>query len=48
MVMQPANIQELCAALAAASAQSVKAPAIDLSRLNRIVEHTPGDMTATV
>lgn len=48
MVMQPANTQEICGALAAASAQSVKAPAIDLSRLNRVVEYTPEDMTATV
>src|SRR5437899_2757405 len=48
MSIQPANLQGVCEALAAASSQNAKAPEIDLSRLNRIVEHTPEDMTATV
>src|SRR5262245_22998193 len=48
MVVEPENLQDLCAALAAAHAQNAKFLALDLRRLNRIVEHTPQDMTATV
>jgi FAD/FMN-containing dehydrogenase len=48
MVVEPANLQDLCTALAAAHAQSAKLPALDLRHLNRIVEHTPEDMTATL
>ena len=48
MRIQPANLQDVCDALVAASAQNARAPEIDLSRLNRIVEHTAEDMTATV
>ncbi len=48
MRLRPSNLAELQAALAQAHARSEKIVTIDLSAFNRVLEHTPEDMTATV
>jgi FAD/FMN-containing dehydrogenase len=48
MVLRPANLSELTAGLAAAHAKGETADSFDLAALNRLLEHTPEDMTATV
>ena len=48
MRLRPANLAELQAALAQAHARSEKIVSVDLSAFNRVLEHTPEDMTATV
>ena len=48
MILRPANVKELAARLADASKHGQKLAALDLSLLDRVLEHTPEDMTATV
>lgn len=48
MTLQPRNPVELTDALARANASREKIAAVDLSALNRVVEHTAEDMTVTV
>jgi FAD/FMN-containing dehydrogenase len=47
MMSTPANADELSQILAAAFARKEKVGAVDLSALNRVVEHKPEDMTVT-
>ena len=48
MLLRPANLLELTATLAAAHDRSETIDSFDLAALNRLLEHTPEDMTATV
>jgi FAD/FMN-containing dehydrogenase len=48
MTLKPANAAELTQLLSEAFKQKEKVGAIDLSALNRVVAHTPQDMTVTV
>ena len=48
MRLQPANVADLSAALAKASAAATKISNVNLSALAQLLAHTPGDMTATV
>ncbi len=48
MSFKPISIEELRAKLGEANANSDKAPDVDLSALNKVLEHTPEDMTVTV
>ena len=48
MILQPSNVMELSQALAAASARRAPVASVDLHALNRIVRHSPEDMTVTV
>ncbi len=48
MHLKPANIKELSNLLACAVERSEKISSVDLSRLNRVLEHKAEDMTATV
>jgi FAD/FMN-containing dehydrogenase len=48
MSLRPANKEELAAALRSANERRARMGALDLSALNRILQHTPEDMTVTV
>ena len=48
MSFKPKNVEELRAKLSEVNARGEKAPVIDLSLLNRVLEHLPEDMTVTV
>jgi FAD/FMN-containing dehydrogenase len=48
MTLRPATPEELAQALRAAHESRFRVERADLSRLNRILEHTPEDMTVTV
>lgn len=48
MSLRPANKEELAAALRLANQQRTAIGALDLRALNRILQHTPEDMTVTV
>lgn len=48
MIPAPANIAELAQILAGANSRKEKIERVNLAALNRIVEHTPEDMTVTV
>ncbi len=48
MMLQPHNPAELTDALARANAKRERVTCVDLSALNRVIEHTAEDMTATV
>jgi glycolate oxidase FAD binding subunit len=48
MPLQPRNVDELRAALADTAARRQPLGGFDLSAFNRLVEHTPEDMTVTV
>ncbi|MDB6122886.1 MAG: FAD-binding oxidoreductase [Pedosphaera sp.] len=48
MILQPSNTEQLVQALAQASARKEKIECVDLSALNRVIEHTAEDMTVTV
>lgn len=47
-VIKPANVGDLCHAMASAHARHEKIDAIETKALHRILEHSPEDMTATV
>jgi FAD/FMN-containing dehydrogenase len=48
VISRPANVKELSDTLAKAFASSEKVLSLDLSALDRVLEHAPEDMTATV
>jgi glycolate oxidase FAD binding subunit len=48
MIPAPANIAELSKILADANARKEKVERVNLAALNRVMEHTPEDMTVTV
>lgn len=48
MMHRPANKEDLVAALRATNERRTKVGALDLSALNRVLQHTPEDMTVTV
>src|SRR5580704_9155339 len=48
MILTPANVTELSKALADANSRKEKIERVDLGKLNRVLEHTPEDMTVTV
>lgn len=48
MRLKPSTIDDLCKSLATANASKSRIETWDLSALNRIIEHTPEDMTVTV
>ncbi len=48
MIAAPNNIAELSQILAGANSRKEKIELVDLLKINRVLEHTPGDMTATV
>ena len=48
MTLRPATPEELATALRAAADSRTSVDCVDLSALNRILEHTPEDMTVTV
>ena len=48
MVIEPANVEDLCHAMASAHARHEKIAAVETKALHRILEHCPEDMTATV
>src|SRR5262245_61264208 len=48
MILRPANKQELARALSSASTSRSRVTGADLSSLNRIIHHTPGDLTVRV
>jgi glycolate oxidase FAD binding subunit len=48
MIPAPNNVAELSQILAGANSRKEKVERVDLSKINRVIEHTPGDMTATV
>jgi FAD/FMN-containing dehydrogenase len=48
MTLAPTNIAELSKALADANSRKAKIERVDLGKLNRVLEHTPEDMTVTV
>ena len=48
MIHQPASLEQLRQTLADACARGEKLPAFDLTKLNRVLEHTAEDMTVTV
>src|ERR1700722_1729384 len=47
MIPAPNNIAGLSRLLAGANSRKEKIERVDLSKINRVLEHTPGDMTAT-
>jgi len=47
-MFRPANKDEVAVALRAANEKRTKAGALDLSALDRVLQHTPEDMTVTV
>ena len=48
MTFQPANLTELREKLASANSRAEKVESISLDRFDRVLEHTPEDMTVTV
>jgi glycolate oxidase FAD binding subunit len=48
MIPAPATIAELAQILAGANSRKEKIERVDLAALNRVIEHTPEDMTVTV
>ena len=48
MTLQPASVSELSLALSSASQSNTRVRHVSLSALNRLLEHTPEDMTATM
>ena len=48
MIPAPANIAELAKILAGANSRKEKIESVNLAALNRVLEHTPEDMTVTV
>jgi glycolate oxidase FAD binding subunit len=48
MRLKPSTIDDLCKLLATANASKTRVESCDLSALNRVLEHTPEDMTVTV
>lgn len=48
MIVTPSNTGQLAQSLAEASARKEKIQRVDLGALDRVVEHTPEDMTVTV
>ncbi len=48
MTLKPASVEELAELLANASARGEKISSVSLAALNRLLEHTAEDMTATV
>jgi FAD/FMN-containing dehydrogenase len=48
MVLRATSLNELTDTLASANSRGEKVTAFDLSALNRVLEHTPEDMTVTV
>jgi FAD/FMN-containing dehydrogenase len=48
MILAPTTVTELVEALAGAHARGEKVTAVQLRSLNRVLEHTPEDMTVTV
>jgi FAD/FMN-containing dehydrogenase len=48
MMYRPANKEDVAAALRAANEKRTKVGAMDLSALNRVLQHTPEDMTVSV
>ena len=48
MILRPANKDELVEGLRAASRQRSRVERVDLSALDRLLQHTPEDMTVTV
>ena len=48
MILHPANKHELAHALRAAHANGTRVRGADLSALNRVLQHTPEDMTVKV
>ena len=48
MIFRPAHLQNLAQALALASQRGTKIERVDLGAFNRLLEHTPEDMTVTV
>jgi len=48
MILRPANITELSNFLSCAHTRGEKISSVDLSALNRVLEHKAEDMTATV
>jgi FAD/FMN-containing dehydrogenase len=48
MHLRPTNQEELAEALGAANQQGTKIEGLDLTRLNRLLQHTPEDLTVTV
>ncbi len=48
MIPAPNNVAELSQILVGANSRKEKIERVDLSKINRVLEHTPGDMTATV
>lgn len=48
MLLKPASFTELADALSAATVRGERVGEVDLTALNRVVEHTPEDMTVTV
>jgi len=48
VILRPANKDELARALRAASQQTARIERVDLGALDRLLQHTPEDMTVTV
>jgi glycolate oxidase FAD binding subunit len=48
MNLQPSSLSELSSLLACANTRDEKVSAVQLGKLNRVLEHTPEDMTVTV
>src|SRR5215475_2109934 len=48
MIPAPNSVAELSQILAGVNSRKEKIERVDLSKINRVLEHTPGDMTATV
>ena len=48
MILKPASVEELAELLANANARGEKISSVSLAALNRLLEHTAEDMTATV
>ena len=48
MILRAGTLEELCTSLAGANSGGVMTTGVDLGSMNRVLEHTPKNMTITV